>query len=153
MPMTKILVATALALAAGGCKKTIDKDKAEKTIGDQLRAHGMNPTVTCPEGRKVKAGDVFTCTVVEPEAGTVTITVTQKDDEGNVEWSSDGQLIATADVIAEVKKQVPDAVVECDKHFVLIKDGASYPCKITSGGKTGTLQIKNIKGELSWETQ
>jgi hypothetical protein len=147
-------VATVVVMISSGCKKTINSGNAEKLIGDSLRAHGMKPKVTCPEGVKPKAGDVFTCTVVDPEIGTMTIKVTEKDDQGHVDWNSEGQLIETKDVIAEVKKQAADAQVTCDKRILLLKAGDTYTCPITTGGKTGTLRIKNDdKNNLSWDVQ
>jgi hypothetical protein len=79
------------AMALSGCGNIDDKklegklkEGIESQTGEKVRA------VACPEGRELKKGDVFTCTVTTTGGKTGTIKVTQSDDEGNVRWVLQG---------------------------------------------------------------
>jgi hypothetical protein len=151
MMFTRVLI-VALGLVAGAaCKKKIDGDKAEKVIGDELAARGLPVTITCPDGRTPKAGDVFTCDAVDKAGAKITITVTQKDDQGNVEWKVDGMLVDTEAIIADIKTKAPDAVVTCDRKVIVLKSGDTASCKVEGGGETARLEITQNGESTGWK--
>jgi hypothetical protein len=81
-----------LAVLLGGCSKTLDTGRLEDTLRDQIQTQldltGL--TVDCPDGVKAEAGETFECTATTGEGGTITIEVTQTDDEGRVTYSLEG---------------------------------------------------------------
>ena len=84
----------ALGLAAvifAGCSTTLDNTRLQQVIADGLLEQaGVTATVVCPADRPIKLGDVFTCTAATQDGQTLTITVTQTDDQGNVHWEVTG---------------------------------------------------------------
>lgn len=87
--------AAAAAFAVAGCEGSVsvgnnlDTDKAEREITKGIEEQtGVKSTVACPDDVEIKQGDTFECTAT-PEGGGEpgTVTVTQKDDEGNISWS------------------------------------------------------------------
>jgi hypothetical protein len=85
--LTAAIVAAAAAL--GGCgTTTIDTDKAETEIQKGIKEQTqVEATVSCPDDIEAKAKDTFECTATPKDGGEkATVTVTQKDDEGNITW-------------------------------------------------------------------
>lgn len=83
-------VVAAGALVLGGCgAKRLNTDKLEGKIkqGIEQQARVKVKKVDCPSDVKVKQGDVFTCTAVTATGQKARITVTQRDDKGNVNYS------------------------------------------------------------------
>jgi hypothetical protein len=82
-----------MAVLAVGCStlvpKTLDTGALEGTLRDQIEAQlGVNGlSVDCPDGVKAKAGGSFECTATTAEGSTLTIRVTQTDDDGRVTYS------------------------------------------------------------------
>ena len=148
-------VALALALASlAGCKREIDKDKAERSLASALADHGFDATVTCPSGRPVKKGDMFTCDAVEKDGRKLTINVTQEDDDGTVTYrAADGALVDTQRVIKEAVAKAGDkAKITCPKRAVLLKKGASTTCPIEgSTYKTLTMTVTDeTTADVKW---
>ncbi|WP_372791478.1 DUF4333 domain-containing protein [Paraconexibacter sp.] len=98
-PRRRAAVALALALAgavgAAGCGaevsvggKTLNTGEAETQIAAGLTEQlGGDVSVSCPEDVKVEKGATFECEATDPQSGeTATVTVEQKDDEGNIRW-------------------------------------------------------------------
>ena len=86
---TRLSVAAALAaLALVGCSATIDTDDLEDQIkqGVEAQTDAQVSSVECPEDVAPEAGATFECTATADDGSTATITVTQKDDQGNVDW-------------------------------------------------------------------
>lgn len=82
------LLAAALGLGACGDADTISTDALEESIRRELKdVSGIEPTsVECPDEVEVEAGAMFECTATAPDGTPATITATQVDDEGNVDW-------------------------------------------------------------------
>jgi uncharacterized protein DUF4333 len=81
------------ALAASGCgDKTLDTGKLEGKIKDGIekQAGVKIKAVACPEDVKVKKGDTFNCKATTSSGQTANVKVTQKDDEGNVNYQVGG---------------------------------------------------------------
>jgi hypothetical protein len=81
--------AGAMSMLAIGCgEETLDQDDLQTTISDGLEKQvGTAPeSVSCPDDVKVEQGGTFECTGTAPNGEEFTIDVTQKDDEGNIEF-------------------------------------------------------------------
>lgn len=93
----RVAALAAAVLVAAGCTKTLDTSNLETTLATQLESQlGVSGlTVSCPNNVKVQADAAFQCTATGP-AASFTVTVTQKDDRGNVTWKvSDVSTSAT----------------------------------------------------------
>ncbi len=84
----RVLATLVMAVLAVACTKTLKIDQLESSLEgqleDQLQTSGV--TVNCPGDVKAEAGSTFECTGTLPNGDTITIRVTQKDDNGNVTW-------------------------------------------------------------------
>lgn len=83
-----IIAAVLASLAVAGCGGSIDDAKLEAELekGIERQAGVKIASVSCPEGRALKQGDVFNCTATTTGGDRHTIKVTQRDDKGNVGW-------------------------------------------------------------------
>jgi hypothetical protein len=148
----------AFAALAIGCGAKIDSTKAEQLISQKLAEHGFPSTVACPKDQAAKTGATFTCEATGTDGTKVSIVVTQKDDQGNVEWKPDGVLVDTSKIAADAKSRLGGgATVSCPRRAVLLKKtGDTTSCAVRDGQKAGSLQIKvedAEKGSLSWEVK
>ncbi len=84
----RVAVLLCVAGAAVACSKSLDTEGLEtelaSQINTQLETTGI--TVDCPEDVTAESGSEFECTGTVPDAGTITIQVTQTDDDGHVTW-------------------------------------------------------------------
>jgi len=83
------LVAAGALLLAGCGTKRLNTNKLEGKIknGIEQQAGVKVKSVNCPSDVKVKKGDVFTCTAETNTGQKAKVTVTQRDDKGNVNYS------------------------------------------------------------------
>ena len=81
-----------VAVAAVACSKSLDmgglETQLENQLNTQLKTTGI--TVDCPSDIKAESGGKFDCTATIPDAGTITVHVTQTDSDGNVTWEVTG---------------------------------------------------------------
>jgi hypothetical protein len=81
-----------VAVAAVACSKSLDtgglETQLESQLNTQLKTTGI--TVDCPSDIKAESGGTFDCTATVPDAGTVTVHVTQTDNDGHVTWAVTG---------------------------------------------------------------
>jgi hypothetical protein len=85
-------IGAALLFAACGTTLQLNTDNLENVIatGIQDQNPGIVVTdVTCPD-RPIQLGDVFTCQASTEDGQNVVVTVTQTDDQGNVDWEITG---------------------------------------------------------------
>ena len=155
-----------LVVSLSGCSRTIEMDTLKKSITDGVAAQvGLQPdTVTCPtEPREVKINDEFECTVIPKEGGRLTIKVTQKDDQGNVNWvvaKTEG-LLNLAKVETSVQKGLKeqaevDATVSCGGRWKGAKKGDTFDCEAkTAAGETVTVMVSvtDDEGNVEWGTR
>lgn len=82
----------AVIVLAAACSRPLDIDGLESElkvqVEQELATEGL--TVTCPDDVKAEAGSTFTCEASDASDATMVITVTQKDDQGNVTWMVTG---------------------------------------------------------------
>jgi Domain of unknown function (DUF4333) len=78
-----------LAVAAAACTKTLDTDGLETELQSQIQEQTQSTisSVDCPADVEVETGGTFDCTAEQESGATLTIRVTQSDDQGNVEWT------------------------------------------------------------------
>ena len=83
-----LLLVAVLVLSGAACARTLDRQSLEASLSSQLATELEEPgiTVGCPDDVEVEAGAVFECVATGPDGATVTVEVTQQDDEGTVEW-------------------------------------------------------------------
>jgi cytoskeletal protein RodZ len=121
--------------------KTLDQGDAEQQVSaasEQLTGTAV-ADVSCPADVEVEQGGTFTCTATL-EGQDISFTVTQKDDEGNVEITADNTFVPVSAVADEVNSQVEaEAGVElttaCDggERTVLVDPaGERIPCTVTN---------------------
>jgi Domain of unknown function (DUF4333) len=75
-------------LLACACSRSLDTAGLESQLqaGLQERLGITVSSVTCPDDVEAKADVSFQCTAVGESGSTTTISVTQEDDQGNVNW-------------------------------------------------------------------
>jgi hypothetical protein len=157
------LILAAAILPATGCTRSLDMAALDKSISDGINTQLQLPiaTVSCPAGdRAMKAGDKFDCTATPKEGGRLTVTVTQKDDAGNVAWevSKTEGLLDLKKVEASVKEGLKaqtnvDATVACEGRWKAAKVGEVFQCQATSGDSKATVEVttKDLEGNISWK--
>ena len=140
-----------------GCKNEIDSNLLVKTVEDGTAAkHLKLKTLDCPKGRPVKSGDVFTCTGMSIEGQPVTIQVTQKDDEGNVQWELQGMILEVAKIKSDILPKLGDGIaLACPHEVTVTAIGETTTCKITKDGETGQLHITmdDAQGNVSYKVE
>jgi hypothetical protein len=145
--------------------RSLDIPALDRSISDGINTQLQLPiaTVTCPAGdRAMKAGDKFDCTATPKEGGRLTVTVTQKDDAGNVSWEvtkTEG-LLDLHKIEASVKEGLKaqaniDATVACEGRWKVVKVGEVFQCQATSGEHTATVEVTTAdrEGNISWKVQ
>jgi len=82
----------AVIVLAAACSRPLDVDQLESELKDQVEEEfgTTGLTVTCPDDVKAEAGSTFTCEASDASGATMVLTVTQKDDQGNVRWNVTG---------------------------------------------------------------
>ena len=137
--------------------KTLDQSDAQKQVTSTAEGLiGVAPeNVECPADIEVKTGGTFTCTGTV-DGQDVSFTVTQKDEDGNVEIATDNSYAQVADVESEVASQAEDQIgvpvdVSCDaggKTVLVDPSDASLTCTITNQeDSTDTADVAVTVGE------
>ena len=92
--------------AAAGCRRESPRISGDKLRGkikaDVESQTGMTVTaIECPDSRPIRKGDVFVCVVRMGDDASLTMTVTQLDDQGTVQTTSgESKGITTAARVA-----------------------------------------------------
>ncbi|WP_354700971.1 hypothetical protein DSM112329_01265 [Paraconexibacter sp. AEG42_29] len=159
-PKTLVLTAAvaAAALAAGCGETTIDADKAQKIIREEV-AKQVGTTVKevkCPEDEVAKKGDTFTCLVTGADGTKGDALVTQKDDEGNVRFNAPFVHTGNGErLIAErIESQSSATGVKVDCPDIVVgKQGDTFQCKATSANDSATVQVTqtDAKGGIDFK--
>jgi hypothetical protein len=121
--------------------KTLDTAEAERQIAQLTEDQaGVAPTdVSCPADIGAEAGATFTCSA-SLEDQPISFTVTQTDDDGNIQITSDNSFVDLATVEASLTQQLGEVagvevISTCDTggHSVLV-DGIGTPisCTVTN---------------------
>lgn len=121
--------------------KTLDTAEAERQIAQLTEdSAGVAPTdVSCPADIEAETGATFACSA-SLEDQPITFTVTQTDDDGNVQIDGDNTFVDVATVEASLDEQLGEAtgmpvVSTCDAggHSVVVDGvGQPIPCLVAS---------------------
>ena len=90
---TLVMVVAILAFPAGCTRtKTLDGDQLNQVLAtnldQKLQTEGF--TVSCPDDQPAEAGHTFDCTATNPDGTTITLHVTESDDQGHVTYAVAG---------------------------------------------------------------
>ncbi|CAN1211327.1 DUF4333 domain-containing protein [Tumidithrix helvetica PCC 7403] len=155
-------ISIGIASIVTACSTTLDIDKLKASIKDGIKDQmGITvQSVTCPEKREAKANDSFECTAAAEKDSTITVTVKQSNDKGDVNWevaSAKGvvDLTKTQKVIVDALKAQTgiDGTVDCGGKFKVVKAGETFECKGTDAkGNSGTIEVKakDDAGNIEW---
>ncbi len=160
-----ILLSVAL-LALGGCGITLDIGAVEKSIQDGIeqQLELAMKSVTCPkESRAAKAGDTFECTGQPEIGGSLSVQVTQKDDQGNIDWKvlkSTG-LFDMKEAEAAVEKGLAEQVgaevdLSCGDRWQVGGAGDTFECEGEDADgpiPPVVITVKDAEGNISWSME
>ena len=89
-----LLVLVAMLAVVGACTRTrtLDASELNRQIATDMQAKlGIEGVaVSCPDDVPAEAGRTFDCTATNPDGKTLTIEVTQTDDQGRVTYKVAG---------------------------------------------------------------
>lgn len=152
-----------LCLGWAGCGTTIDMSAVGKSVSEGIQSQlGLAITsVACPpEARPAKTGDVFECVATPAEGGRLVVTVTQKDDQGNVNWEvtkTEGLLdlqLVEASVREGLKQQAGvETTVSCGQRWKGARPGEVFECRATApDGQEATVAVTttDAEGNITW---
>ena len=167
MPKSAVLVGISLGLVyiITACSTNLDIDKVKASIKDGIKEQmGITvQSVTCPEKHEAKAGDSFDCTALAENDSTITVSVKQTDDKGNIHWDMTGSKgfldldkIQTQMVDTLKAKTGTEATVDCGGKFKAVKVGGTFECKAKDvKGNSATIEVtvKDNNGNVHWEVK
>lgn len=139
------------ALAVVGCAASLDTAKLQTSIQAKLGEVDLTASsITCPTSIEVKAGATFDCTATVNDIP-VKVTVSQKDDQGNVSYEIGNEVFSTEKVKPAIQdaftKQGATAVtVSCPKGVVLQGGNGSFQCTATVDGQPAKITVPLEKG-------
>lgn len=139
----------------------LDIERTEAAIKSGL-AEQLEMTfasVTCPESRAMKAGDVFECKAVAETGGDLDVQVTQNDDSGAINWKlTNGDKVLS---LTALEKQIRDglasqlkvdAAVACGGKMRVAVAGQTIECTATAGADSRKVLVTmdDDKGNVTW---
>jgi hypothetical protein len=158
-------LAVLLLALGGGCTDvkvghTLDTKGAARQIAANLaKTSGLPaPSVQCPSGIQVVAGQTFDCTTTiagQP----LTIHVKLTDAKGAFTPTPDAAVMVLARVEKGIKGQVDrqtatsDSTVNCGAGKVLVKKpGEKFSCTVVTGGVSRTVEVtvKDVSGTFEF---
>ena len=150
-----------LPAAFAGCEHLLDMERVQTAIKGGLAEQLQMPfaSVTCPESRAMKAGDVFMCTAVAETGGDLRIQVTQTDGSGAINWkvTNGDKVLSLTKLEAQIKEGLVrqlnvDAVVACGGTMRVAKAGQTLECTATAGAESRKVLVTmdDDKGNVTW---
>lgn len=105
-------------------------------------------SVACPADIEMGTGQVFECDVEAEDGGTVTVLVTQKDEQGNIEANITKGLISLNQLEAQMESSFQNQLnvavdANCgDEKFKVAQQGDTFTCEVKDEeGNTGIVEI------------
>ena len=146
---------------SAGCVRYLDMKNAEAIIKTGLNEQlGLAfSSVTCPETREMKTGDVFECKAVAETGGDLTVQVTQSDDQGKVNWKLvNGEKVLSLTAVEEqvkdgIAKQLKvDASIDCGGKRRVSVPGQTFECTATAGAESRKVVVTmdDAQGNVTW---
>ncbi|TCK22832.1 DUF4333 domain-containing protein [Pseudonocardia endophytica] len=143
---------------------TLNTDQIETRIASTTQTETGTATsaVTCPDSVDVQVGGTFTCTAVV-EGQNLPFTVTQKDDQGNVDFQSNGwaaTVKAEKALTDAATKNFPDtrwtATCADGKAVVVGGPGTTFQCTLAvvdspAQNEQHTATITNAQGDVTFD--
>ncbi|MBI5491148.1 MAG: DUF4333 domain-containing protein [Deltaproteobacteria bacterium] len=158
-----ILALVPFAVAGLACKRA-DPEKLERGIRSKLEEKwpGAIEAVDCPDKLELKKGNNFSCTVALKGGGTMSIDVTQNDDEGNVTWKPVSSTVLVTEVVeSSLQEKLSEQrggvaiTVECgDAVFLGGSVGATFECTVNGPDHPPlavTVKQEDAEGSFSWK--
>jgi len=159
---TVCVLGVAALIGTLACSKTLNIDGVKSAISSGVASQlGLTiASVTCPDTREAKTDDTFDCTAAPQGGGRLVVKVTQKDDQGNVNWEvvkTEG-LLDLASLETQIKTGLKeqaglDVTVACGGKYRATEPGKSFECTATDGQNAKTqvsVSVKDIEGNVSW---
>lgn len=157
LPFLTLLAAT---IAVAGCQSNLDMEKLTASIKSGLTEQLQMPfsSVSCPEARPIKNGDVFECKAMAETGGDLTVSVTQSD-AGNVNWKlTNGEKVLS---LTSLEKQITDelarqlkveASVDCGGKMRISEPGKIFECTANAGSERRQVAVtmKDERGNVNW---
>jgi hypothetical protein len=149
--MRALLLLVAGAAALSGCAKSIDDEKAEKFIAKSVtqQVGAKVKSVSCPSNLTAKKGETFECTVNGTDGTSGKATVTEKDDEGNVNVSAPFIHVRNLEeqIAGGISGQVGGSDVQVTCPEIIVGDkGAVFECQASSGSDKATVEVTQTDG-------
>lgn len=147
-----LALAAPLALAAllTGC--TIQADKVEESIKDELKKKDISvDKIKCPEGEKLKEGATFECKGTSDKGDDFVVKVKQTDAQGGIRWDLEGRVVDVKEFTDDIKKKSGVSDVDCGKNNFIAVKGTKMKCK--GGGEEVTFVFTNDEGDFKSDTK
>ena len=165
-PTQCFLLTSMLVVATTACSRSLDMVALNQSISSGINDQLALPiaSVTCPtEPRTLQAGDKFDCVATPQAGGKLTVTVNQKDSDGNVAWEvtkTEGLLDldkVEAAVAAGLRAQASvDATVDCGSRWKAAKPGEVFQCQAAvADGRKAVVKVttKDLEGNIDWSVE
>ncbi len=130
------------ALALGGCASSLDTAKLQSSIQAKLGEVDLSASnISCPSSIEVKAGSTFDCTATV-NGVPAKVTVTQKDDQGNVSFEVDRKVVyVIGDGVTLIQQAIrdqgaTDVTVTCPKAVALPDGNGTISCTAVADGQS-----------------
>jgi hypothetical protein len=147
------LLALVTVATTAACTKTIPGSQIEKSIHDDLRAKGTDLAgVKCPPKVVLKKGTTLTCTGTDVDGNTASFAVTETDDQGEIDWKLDAQLINTKELGDNLEQTLAAQFgipidVKCPDTGIIAKVGRTFRCDATADGNPASIGCNTIDNE------
>ncbi len=138
--------AAAAAVAMVACAQSLDTAKLQSSIQSKLGEVDLKAdSITCPSSIEAKAGNNFECTATV-KGVPVKVSVTQKDDQGNVSYDIGSEVFSTEKVVPAVESYFKDqgataVTVTCPKGVVVAGGNGDFTCTATADGQGYTVKV------------
>lgn len=161
--MALLMASSAIAGAACSFSFTryLDTAKAEKEIavGFTEQTGIAVESVDCPEDVPLEQGVTFECEVVSQTNQKIIVAVTQTDEEGNINWQTNGGLISLVILEPQIQNWIAQqfnlrATVDCQgDRFLIAHTGEQFLCDATAeSGQKGRVEVtvQDEQGNVTW---
>jgi hypothetical protein len=156
---TLLLAAPVLALTAGCKSQTLDANKMQTYLQDELKAKNVTLTsVTCPTGIALKRGTTFQCTGKDDQGTTGVFDMTVTDNNGTVSWNLEGKYLDMKVLGDKLESRISaargqPADVTCPSKNILVAKGGTFTCDVLLGGSQAKIvfTFANNDGDLEYK--
>lgn len=162
-----LLLLTCSSVALTGCNASfnvggsLDTAKLESAIKDGVSSQTgfAIQSISCPKEIKGEANATFQCQAKTDKNDSFTISVTQKDDKGNVSWKTPVGLLSLTKIEQEIQEGIEKQLqvkvkANCGGAAKVVRAGEAFDCKVTDDqGKAYTAKVtaKDDNGNVSWK--